>query len=165
MKLYSYGKSNLSKQVKYGIIDIISKWIIYILEGIKMKERKLKRTRWLWLMLFISYMFDKWHCNYLSWIYQCEVAEVLTKVPFYWLSVCFGVVDLILGVAIMRRAITKQQIQPTRWKLFSMKYSTEYSKNKASISVEPWELEKLVSAFIIFISGSSLAIDVVKFLF
>ena len=130
-----------------------------------MEERTIKKTRWLWLMLFISWTIDTCHCNYLAQKYQCELSELLFKIPFYWLSVLFGVVDLFLGISIWKRATTKQYVQPTEWNLFSMEYSIDYITQKLSITVDPWRTEKLATAYVILISVGSLLVDVIKFIF
>jgi len=130
-----------------------------------MEERTIKKTRWLWLMLFISWTIDTCHCNYLAQKYQCELSELLFKIPFYWLSILFGVVDLFLGISIWKRATTKQYVQPTEWNVFSMEYSIDYIPQKLSITVDPWRTEKLATAYVIFISVGSLLVDVIKFIF
>ncbi len=136
-----------------------------------MEYRKIKKTRWLWLMLFISWSADKWHCNYLSQKYQCEAAELLFKTPFYWLSVLFGVVDLLLGIAIFRRATIKYYACSKEWELFSYSYENEnflgtiMDKRTVKIVVNAWGVEKLASTYIILISVCSLIVDIIKFFF
>lgn len=130
-----------------------------------MEDRKIKKTRWLWLMFFISLSADKWHCNYLAQKYQCEVAELLFKTPFYWLSVLFGVVDLLLGISIWRRITTKQYLQPTEWNVLSLEYSFDGIPYKFSLSIDPWKTEKFAAAYVIFISVGSLVVDAIKFIF
>lgn len=129
-----------------------------------MKERKIRKTRWMWLIFSISWYADTLHCEYLSQKYQCEQVELLFKVPFYWLSVLFGVVDLILGIGIWNRVTTKQCLQPARWNLFSLKYSIDNIPNTLQISVDPWAVEKLAATYIIFVSVCSLMVDGIKFI-
>lgn len=130
-----------------------------------MKERKIKKTRWLWLMLFISWFVDTCHCNYLAQKYQCELAELLFKTPFYWLSVLFGVVDLLLGISIWQRATTKQYFQPMEWNVVSLEYELDFIPYKLSFSIDPWKFEKFASAYFSFISVCSLVVDMIKFIF
>lgn len=142
----------------------------YFWREYKMEDRKIKKTRWLWLMFFISFSADKWHCNYLAQKYQCEVAELLFKTPFYWLSVLFGVVDLILGVFIWRRATVKYRLIPKKWKFFSFSSEIEKTngakhKTKIKGSIDLWELERCMAIVIIFISAHSLVVDAIKFIF
>lgn len=134
-----------------------------------MKEREIKETRWLWLMLFISWFADKWHCDYLAQTYQCEATELVFKTPFYWLSVLFGVVDLLLGVLIWRRATTKHRFIPKKWEFLSISSKTEKTdKSKTELeirgSIDLWKLEMYMAAFVILISVTSLVVDVIKFI-
>lgn len=73
----------------------------------KLKEKWCTRTlneqlKILWKLLVISLVLDALHCRFLSTKYNCRMENLLIIVDFYWLSVAFGIIDLVLGILILK---------------------------------------------------------------
>lgn len=132
-----------------------------------MENRSIKRTRWLWIMFFISWLINSLYCNYLVQRYQCEERELLFKTPFYLLSVLLVIIDLLLSISIWQRATTKYRLIPKEWEFFSFSSEIEKAnganfKVKLKGSVDFWDAERFIAAMIIFISAHSLVVDIIK---
>lgn len=108
----------------------------------------------LWGILIVSFLLDSFHCNILALIYNCRVEELIHVSDFYILSPIFGLLDLTVGIMLLKKLKVIESINCC---------IELYDENQLTIPVKVQMLQILIAIFVVIISVCSLLTDVWKF--
>lgn len=115
----------------------------------------------LWGIFAISLFLDATNCKWMAFIYNCDPEELLYTTEFYILSPIFGIVDLILGWCILKKAVAnlKKEVYHIILNFGFKVFEFDIPRGRQFL----YSMSATMSMLVIAISVCSLIVDVIKF--